>query len=320
MEVFMDIPDETKEWLLKSDKPYVRYNAKLMFKPDEADKDELLSDSFVKDNIANLRHWDEEAIERHNKPDLLLHRLSTIADLGVRKGYSPDVDRVIDMVLSSTTDEGIPLVKVNIPKAFGGSGEPVKAWILSNFPTMLYSLLKLGSKNETTQKAVNTLIDMVDDNGYRCKASLAKFRGPGRKADFCPYASITSAKALSEDEKGKASEAAKRAVEAILYHWEVRKEKKFFMFGIGTDFMKLKFPMVWYNLLHVLEVISRYEDYYSDQRFKEMVDVLLSKTDDTYKFKPESMYRVYKGEDFADKKAFSPTITMFAIRILLRLA
>jgi hypothetical protein len=316
----METPAGTKEWLLKSDIPYVRYNAKLMFKPDEADKDELLSDSFVKDNIAHIKCWDEETIERHNKPDLLLHRLSTIAELGVRQGYNPDVDRVIDKALSSTSDEGIPLVKVKIPKAFGGSGEPVKAWILSNFPTMLYSLLKLGLKNKATRRAVDALIDMVDDNGYRCKSSLAKFRGPGRKTDFCPYASITSAKALSEDEKGKASEAAKRAVEAILYHWEVRKEKKFFMFGIGTDFMKLKFPLVWYNLLHVLEVISRYDDYHSDKRFKEMVDVLLSKTDDTYKFKPESMYRVYKGQDFADKKAFSPTITLFAIRILQRLS
>jgi hypothetical protein len=194
------------------------------------------------------------------------------------------------------------------------------AWILSNFPTMLYALLKLGVKNETTKKAVKSLIGMVDDNGYRCKGSIAKFKGPGRKADFCPYASITSAKALSEDEEGKTSDAARKSVEAILYHWEVREEKKFFMFGMGTDFKKLKFPLVWYNILHVLEVISRYNDFHNDKRFNEMVEVLLSKTDNTYRFKPESMYRIYKGFDFANKKEFSPTITLFALRILQRIS
>jgi hypothetical protein len=124
---------------------------------------------------------------------------------------------------------------------------------------------------------------------------------------------------LSESEEGKSSDAAKKSIDAILYHWEVKEEKKFYMFGIGTDFKKLKFPLVWYNILHVLEVISRYNDFHSDKRFKEMVDVLLSKTDDSYKFKPESMYRIYKGYDFANKKEPSPTITLIALRILYRL-
>ncbi len=116
----MELPNETKQWLINSDIPYVRYNAKLIFNPDKADKSELLSDKFVIDNINHVKHWDEQTIERHNKPDLLLHRLSTLADLGLRYGDNAEVDAVVDKVLNTTTDEGIPLLKINIPKAFGG--------------------------------------------------------------------------------------------------------------------------------------------------------------------------------------------------------
>ncbi len=42
------------------------------------------------------------------------------------------------------------------------------------------------------------------------------------------------------------------------------------MFFMGTDFSKLKAPLVWYDLLHVLDVLSNYPNYRNDPRLLSM--------------------------------------------------
>ena len=59
---------------------------------------------------------------------------------------------------------------------------------------------------------------------------------------MCPYANLLVARALSVSPEGKTSKAAALAAGAVLGHWSDRKEKKYYLFGMGTDFKKLKFP------------------------------------------------------------------------------
>jgi len=49
-----------------------------------------------------------------------------------------------------------------------------------------------------------------------------------------------------------------------------------------------------------------------------MPEVVEGKTDDQFRFTAQSMYRAYKGNDFADKKQSSPTLTVALFRILRR--
>ncbi len=149
---------------------------------------------------------------------------------------------------------------------------------------------------------------------------MKNFRGPGPKNDFCPVASLYSLKALNQDSETAKSDAASIAAESLLGHWEHRGGKKHFLFGIGTDFKKLKYPMIWYNLLHMLSVLSDSEKGKNDPRTLEMAELLLEKADGELRFTPESMYRFYKEEDFADKKRPSPTLTLSALEILIRLS
>lgn len=314
----MKTPHPTLTWLLENGTPAVRYHARLLGGDKKADRGELLSDSLVKQSIALLKQWDAEILERHNKPDLLIHRLSFLADMGVQAD-DPGLDSVVKRILKQVNQQGIPEIVIRIPPAFGGSGRPERAWIICDFPVILYGLLGLGVKNNTTAQAVKTLASLVDDNGYRCLGSFPRFRGPGRRDDICPIACLYAAKALSLDKKAATGNAARRAVEALLGHWADRKKKKYYLFGIGTDFLKLKFPLVWYNLLHVLDTVSRFPSFHKDKRLREMTDVLLSKADKDLRFKPESVYVPFKGTDFADKKRLSPTVTMTAWRILSRL-
>ena len=313
----MKIPDETINWLLTSEVPYIKFNTEILFSKGDQTRKLLLKDDLVKESIDLLNGWDTEILKRHDKPNLLIHRLALLADLGI-KADDPGMARIIKKILKNANEKGIPEIQIEIPTNFGGSGKPEKVWLICDFPTILYALLKMGVKNEITAKALKALEKVVSENGYRCVGSLPKFKGPGPKASICPYANLISAKALSEDETSINGKAAEAAVEALLGHWELRTEKKYFMFGIGTDFKKLKFPFVWYNLLHMLEVISRYKKYHADPRFKEMLQVLIDKKDKQFRFKPESMYRIYKGRDFADKKYYSQTITLYALKILKR--
>ena len=50
---------------------------------------------------------------------------------------------------------------------------------------------------------------------------------------------------------------------------------------MGTDFRKLKVPLVWYDLLHVLDVLSRFHWLKDDPRLLDMLELLKSKADDS---------------------------------------
>ncbi|NPV00424.1 MAG: hypothetical protein HPY53_03480 [Brevinematales bacterium] len=313
----MLIPQSTKDWLTSSPIPYVRYNSALLFggTPDPA---LLGQDDFIAENIAAVQKWNESPIERHDKSDLPLHRLALLADLGVTKDF-PGMAEIIDIVLAHVSPDGIPLVLMRIPPAFGGTGEQAYDWVMTNFPTVLYALLKMGVRNNVTARAMAKLIELTDVDGYRCVGSIPKFRGPGSKTSICPYANLIALKAMGEDSSAMESPAAKLAAETLLRLWVERGQKKYFLFGIGTDFQKLKFPFVWYNILHMLEAFGNYPAYREDKRVREMADIVLSKADTEMRFTPESVYMAYKGRDFADKKQPSPTLTLYTLRILMRL-
>ena len=93
-----------------------------------------------------------------------------------------------------------------------------------------------------------------------------------------------------------------------------------YLFGIGTDFAKPKYPMVWFDIVHVLDVLSRFAWVRADPRFREMLEVLRAKADADGRYTPESVWMAYKGLDFGQKREPSPTLTLAAARIVARAA
>jgi hypothetical protein len=87
----------------------------------------------------------------------------------------------------------------------------------------------------------------------------------------------------------------------LLDHWENQTERKMYLFGVGSTYKRLKYPLIWYDLLHVLNVLSQLPFTHDDARFKEMVQVLVGAQDEDGKF-----------------KAGSAWITFLALRILKR--
>ncbi len=323
---------EVTNWLLESDEPWTRYRTlvDLLDRPEDdpevqAARAEMLAHPQVQALIAEAATWPGYALKRHNDAKHPLYKFSTLADFGVRAGdpglalsVAEGMAAGIEAVMAHQSPEGAFQILVNIPQAFGGTGEDAWTWMLCDAPTLLYALLAMGrGEDERVQRAVEHLFGLVDDNGYRCVAApeLGKFRGPGRKADPCPIVNVYALKALSQVPEYLDSTATRTGAEMLLWHWEHQTERKIYMFGIGTDFRKLKYPFVWYDVLHVVDVLSRFPFVHTDPRFQEMVETITAQADENGHYTAASMYRAWKGWSFADKKNPSPWLTFLVLRV-----
>ena len=324
---------EVTNWLLESDEPWTRYRTlvDLLDRPEDdpevqAARAEMLAHPQVREMIAETATWPGYPLKRHNDAAHPLYKFSTLADFGMRAD-DPEMTAGIEAVMAHQSPEGAFQILVNIPKVFGGTGEDAWTWMLCDAPTLLYALLGFGlGDDERVQRAVEHLVGLVDENGYRCVAApeLGKFRGQGRKADPCPIVNVYVLKALSQaSARGSArgvpelldSPATRTGAEMLLWHWEHQTERKIYMFGIGTDFRKLKYPFAWYDVLNVADVLSRFPFVHTDPRFQEMVGTITAQADEEGRYTAGSMYRAWKGWSFADKKHPSPWLTFLVLRV-----
>ncbi len=315
------------QWLLETGEPWTRYRSlvDLLDRPQDdpevqAVRTEMLAHPQVQRLMAETATWGERPFKRHNDASYPIYKFSTLADFGLRAN-DPGIAAGIEVVMGRRSPEGAFQSLVNIPKAFGGTGTDAWTWILCDAPTLLYSLLTMGlGHDERVQQAVKHLVDAIDENGWRCVAApeLGKFKGPGRKSDPCPIVNVFALKALAQTPALLDSPATRTGADMLLRHWEHQGQRKLYMFGIGTDFRKLKYPFVWYNILHVVEVLSRFPFVHPDPRFREMVNTITAQADEAGRYRANSMYMAWKGWDFADKKSSSPWITFLVLRVLKR--
>ncbi|MEJ5273395.1 MAG: hypothetical protein WH035_04650 [Spirochaetota bacterium] len=164
------------------------------------------------------------------------------------------------------------------------------------------------------------LIDLALKNGFGCCVSknLGKFRGPGKKDDICPYATLLMLKLLSLFPDYYEHQITINSIDSLLNLWENSKEKHPYMFYMGNDFRKLKFPFIWYDILHLAEVLSYFEYAKKDKRFINIIDTIISSKDENGFFLPQSIWTSWKDWDFSQKKKPSSYITFIVYRILKR--
>ena len=311
------------EWLLESDEPWTRYRTlvDLLHRPEEdrevrSARASMLDHPQVQALIAEAAAWPGYGLKRHNDAGHPIHKFSTLADFGVRAD-DPGMEAAVEAVLAHRSPEGAFQTLVNVAKSFGGTGEDAWTWMACDAPTLLYALLAMGRGDDPpVQQAIDHLAGLVDENGWRCVCApeLGRFRGPGRTADPCPIANVYALKALARVPELRDGPAARAGIEMLLWHWEHQSERKIYMFGIGTDFRKLKVPFVWYDVLHVVDVLSQFPSVHPDARFREMLEAMVAQADGAGRYTAGSMYRAWKGWSFADKKRPSPWLTFLALR------
>jgi hypothetical protein len=313
------------EWLLSSS-PWVQYRTRLDLlgetersKDVKAARQTMLDHPQVQALVSELRDWPGAPLTRHNDASHLLHQLVFISDLGLR-ATDPGVEQIVDRVLDHQSAEGAFQLKVNIPTHFGGTGKDQLAWMLCDTPSIVYALVKLGVKDRRVKAAAKYLAGLIRDNGWPCAATpeLGKFHGPGRRSDPCPYANLITLKALAQFPEWHDSDVCHLGAETLLNLWQQRKEQRPYLFGMGTDFAKLKAPLIWYDLLHVTEVLTQCEWLRRDKRLSEMVSMVKAKADEQGRFTPESIWQAWREWDFGQKRAPSAWLTLITQRMLQR--
>ncbi len=314
-------------WLLEQDFPWVRYRT-LVDLLDRGAKDpavtlfrdQITAHPMVKEIIAQATEWPAYALTRHNDASHPIHKLTILADFGLNKD-DPGIEAIANKLLAYQSSEGAFQTLVRIPKAFGGTNEDNLSWMLCDAPIVLHALIKFGfGKNPAVMESQKHLIALIRENGWPCAtdSALSKFRGPGRKDDPCPYANLISTKALLAGGDKDNAGAVNTGAEMLLSHWEHQGEQKKYMFGIGTTYRRLKYPFIWYDILHILDTLSCLPNVHNDPRFKEMVKVLTDSQEENGHFKAGSVWKAWNDWDFGQKHESSPWITFLAIRILKR--
>ncbi len=270
--------------------------------------------------LSQIKNWPGEVLRSHNDTSHLIHKMSFLVDLGFDLN-TPEIAEAAQKITEHISAENLYQVKVYIPQHFGGTGQEQWSWMLCDAPLLLYLLKKLGySENDKIKVGVEFLLNMQSANGWPCRVSsdLGKFRGPGRKDDPCPYATLLILKLLSLFGEYSDLPQTHNGAEALLSLWEQRKERRPYMFAMGSGFQKLKAPLLWYDILHVTDVLSRFEWLHEDERLLEMVDTIRSKADVAGLYKAESVYKAWGEWEFGQKKTPSKYITEKVENILSR--
>jgi len=315
-------------WLLDGE-PWVAYRARMDLLGQLRDDPQVVQDyqATVADRqiqalITELSEWPGPILKSHKKAGHFLHKLGFLAEIGLGVD-DPGIAEIVQRVLDHRSPEGIFRVKVNINPRYGGSGEDQFAWMLCDAPLVTYAMVKFGlGDRPEVRTSLEYLIALQSENGWRCRVSpeLGKFRGPGRKDDPCPYANLVMLKLLSQFPDRYADSAVKMGVETLLSLWEQRGERRPYLFAMGTDFAKLKAPLVWYDLLHLTDVLSHFPWVIQDDRFLEMAGIVREKAGLDGRFTSESIWMDWRGWDFGQKKTPSRWLTLIAQRMLGRVA
>ncbi len=317
---------DVMQWLITSDEPWTRYRTLLDLlersqdDPEVQDtRQEMIKHPKIQELIAKAAGWPGYALKRHNDARHPVYTFTTLADFGVRAD-DPGMAPGIKAVLAHQSPEGMFEAYTFLYKRFVGIDGEHWTWMACDAP-ILYALLAMGlSKDARVKKALDYVLGTVQINGWRCSASamLGNFKGPGRKDAPCPIANVMNLRAIATIPDLIESEAAQLGTETLLKHWQQRGQIKHFLFGIGTDFRKLKYPFVWYDILHVVDVLSQFPFLHEDPRFLEMVTAITNQAGVEERYTANSMFMAWKGWSFANKKEPSPWLTFLVYRILKR--
>lgn len=311
--------------LLAISEPWLQYAIRINMlgqKKDDLEslKIEALRDPKIQQSLSIISDFHSTLVTNHKNPNLPIHQLLFLLDLGFTTAI-PEIDQAVSQLMSHKDKHGVYQSLTNIPKHFGGTGEDQFGWCLCDAPLLLLALIKAGVDYEQhIQRGVDYLVSLEKEQGFSCSVSeeFGKFRGPGRKDDCCPYATLIMLKLLSYIDDYKNSATAEKGIDSLLGLWECSLKRHPYMFYMGTDFRKIKAPALWYDIVSVADCLSNFAYAKADTRFIDMIDIIKEKQDENGFFTPESVFQKCKGWDFGQKKAVSPYLSFLCLRILER--
>ncbi|MDD8026831.1 MAG: hypothetical protein PHI34_09970 [Acidobacteriota bacterium] len=333
------MPADPIPWILASDEPYARLAVFLRIEGRPAEDAEVrkakaavLADPGVRSLIDRLPDWESETVcSGHNSPSYTPNLIHLLADLGLARGDSPRVDRILNHMLRHQDGDGRFLALGRWRNMPG----PVWGALFCDAHSLADLLIRFGFGDEPrVKRALDRMAaDMsvtAQGPGWLCRPDpQTKFRGPGRKDEICPQVTLEALRAFGRVPKERRPSGVMDAARSALDVWRGRGVAKPYMFGHGRTFKTVKWPPFWYDASFVLDALSGLPDVWrgpqarpQDRRSTaELAAVLLA-----YNFGPDgrvtprSCYKGFESFSFGRKKVPSPYATAHLIGLLKKTA
>jgi hypothetical protein len=185
---------------------------------------------------------------------------------------------------------------------------------------LLYSLAQMSGvcKTKLLPHVETILAAQRLDGGWHCAKSRA-IGGRLEGSDSCPMDNLNILMLLSSYESYREDSRLDGAIDLLLKHWEYRVDKwRPYGFGVGTQYLKLRYPEEKYGILRVLDVLSCYPRALRSEAFSSMFEMVKQKSPEGCYF-AESVRRSFSDFDFGQKKEPSRWITFLVARIEKRM-
>ncbi len=290
-----------------------------------------LTDATTRELIERLPDWEGgEAFSGHDSPRFAPNLLNLLADMGVRAGDDPRVDRVLGQMLGHQDGEG----RFQSYAPLRGGDQPVWGALLCDSHAIVEVLVRYGHGADPRVRAgldrmAADLADTAQGRAWPCRRDPATgFRGPGRAGDCCPQVTLEALRAYARLPEPDRPPGLLDVARVSLDVWRRRGDRKPYMFGHGKQFKTVKWPPTWYRVDAVLDALGRYPALWrgpqadpDDRRaLAELAACLIAyNMGADGRVAPRSTYRGFEPYSFGQKKAPSPFATARLLAVLHRL-
>lgn len=308
-------------WLLSSDEPWARHHALIHVLDHPEDDGEVarvraavVAHPAVQALAGSLPDWEApQELSGHNHPAFAPNRLRLLWDMGIRAGDHPRVDATLEAMLRHQDPDG------RFQSFSAMSRLPAPAWC--SLPCDGHALLETLALYRVGGAALERAALRVEADatftaqgpGWLCRPDpTLPFRGPGRKGDLCPQATVEALRGLGR--LGSRSQVPSTAARTLLQVWLRRGREQPYMFGHGQRFKAAKWPRTWYDAGAVLEALAPTPDAWEagDER-RAVVELLACwlayNLDASGRVTPRSTFKGFETWSFGQKKAPSPFAT-----------
>jgi hypothetical protein len=253
---------DPRPWILGGDEPAARW---VVFGDAHA---EVLADAGTQELLKRLGDWEHPGeVGGHNSPRYAPNLLVLLHEMGVRGGDDERVEAILDAMLRHQDGVG----RFMSFARWRQMPEPVWSSLPCDHHAITDVLLRYGRGGDARVTAALELMaaeltQTSQGPGWLCRPdSSVGFRGPGRKADFCPQVTLEALRAFSWLSAEKLPHDVTRrellaAGRTSLRAWHERGSEKPYMFGHGAQFKGGKWPSTWYSALLVLDTLGRYPE------------------------------------------------------------
>lgn len=268
------MPADPVPWLLQSEEPAARWVTlvELLERPAgdaevAAAHAAVLEAPETEDLLQRIPDWDvPQVIGGHDSPAFAPNLVHLLMDQGVAPGDDARLGRLADQLLAHSDEDG-RFTSFFAPR---GRGEPGWSALQCDTFAITGALARLGRGDDERVRGALARIEAdvgetAQGRAWPCRPDPASgFRGPGRRADFCPMLVVEALRLYARLPQGLQPPWLLESARVLLRAWRVRDTEKPYVFGHGRQFKTVKWPPTWYGAFMVLDAVGRHPALWRD--------------------------------------------------------